>query len=225
MMPTATPNEEVYLLNVSTTNRAAVYRANAQTRTWLTSPLSYTDETIYLNDISRITDTIVQNVITPSIIDGKYNIGLTSNKNVICHLIVHNNTTATEVSSSNYKIIIVDTAPILQISAQVTTGDDLTITSLEGRLLYVNGEQIGFGECDLALNTVTNLTRGANGTGEQNYIPLYTEVFGLIPNNRMSDVLYQKTWNPIPGIYNPVEGDPLQIAYSQGADFLRTDIS
>jgi len=225
MMPTATPNEEVYLLNVSTTNRAAVYRANVQTRTWLTRSLSYTDQTIYLNDISRITDTVVQNVITPSIIDGKYNIGLSSNKNVICHLTVYNNTTATEVNSNNYKIIIVDTAPILQISAQVTTGDDLTITSVEGRLLYINGEQIGFGECNLALNTVTKLIRGTNGTGEQNYIPLYTEVFGLIPNNRMSDVLYQSTWNPIPGIYNPVEGDPLQIAYTQGAIFLRTDIS
>jgi len=39
----------------------------------------------------------------------------------------------------------------------------------------------------------------------------------------MSDVLYSTVWNPIPGIYNTTEGDPLQIAYSQGADFLRTD--
>jgi len=41
----------------------------------------------------------------------------------------------------------------------------------------------------------------------------------------MSDVLYNDTWNPIPGIYDAVDGDPLQIADTQGAIFLRTDIS
>jgi hypothetical protein len=87
--------------------------------------------------------------------------------------------------------------------------------------LYINGEQIGFRECDLANNTVSDLQRGTNGTGAQNYIPLYSEAFGLVPNNRMTDVLYSQEWNSY--VYNTVEGDPLQISDTLGAGFLRTD--
>jgi len=223
MMPTATPNEEVYLLNVSTSNEPTVYRANTQTRTWLTQPLQFTDTTIYLDDVTHVTDNIVQNVICPTEVDEKYNIGLTANKNAICLVVVYNETTSTIVNPANFTIIIVNTSPILQISSQVTTGDSLTITSTVGRLVYINGEQIAFTECDLINNTLSQLTRGANGTGVRGYTPTYTEVFGLIPSNVMSDALYSTVWNPIPGVYNTTEGDPLQIAYSQGADFLRTD--
>jgi phosphotransferase system IIB component len=223
MMPTATPNEQVYLLNVSMSNEPTVYRANTQARTWLTQPLLFTDTTIYLHDVTHVTDNVVQNVICPAAVDGKYNIGLTANKNAICLIVVYNETTSTMVNPANFTIIIVDTSPILQISSQVTVGDSLTITSTVGRLVYINGEQIAFTECDLVNNTLSQLTRGANGTGVRGYTPIYTEVFGLIPSNVMSDVLYSTVWNPIPGVYNTTEGDPLQIAYSQGADFLRTD--
>ena len=148
---------------------------------------------------------------------------MTSNKNVICHITVYNNTTSTTVDPENYSIIIVDTAPILQISSQVAASNSLTITSVEGSLLYINGEQIGFKECDLVNNTVSGLQRGTNGTGTPSYIPLYTEVYGLIPNNKMTDVLYSQEWNSY--VYNTVEGDPLQISETLGASFLRTDIS
>ena len=67
------------------------------------------------------------------------------------------------------------------------------------------------------------LSRGINGTGEQTYHPLYSEVFGMIPTNRMSDVNYAKTWNSY--IYNPIYGDPLQISQTPGANFLRVDIT
>jgi hypothetical protein len=223
MMPTATPNEQVYLLNVSTSNEPTVYRANTQARTWLTQPLLFTDTTIYLHDVTHVTDNVVQNVICPAAVDGKYNIGLTANKNAICLIVVYNETTSTIVNPANFTIIIVNTSPILQISSQVTVGDSLTITSTVGRFVYINGEQIAFTECDLDNNTLSQLTRGANGTAVRDYTPIYTEVFGLIPSNAMSDVLYSTVWNPIPGVYNTTEGDPLQIAYSQGADFLRTD--
>jgi len=224
MMPTATPNEEVYVLNVGQTGASAVYRANTQTRAWLVHELKYSDDMIYFNDVTRITDTIVQDVTCPAAVDGKYNIGLTSNKNVICHIVVYNNTTSIEVAPENYKIVIVNSAPILQISAQVAVGNSLTITSVEGRLVWMdNGELIGFGECDLVNNTVSKLTRGAGGTGVQPYTPIYSEGYGLTPNNRMTDVLYSETWNPIPGVYNTTEGDPLQIADTDGARFLRGD--
>ena len=223
MMPTATPNEEVYLLNVSTTNQAAVYRANTQTRTWLVRPLSNMDSVIYLNDASRVTDTIVQTVTAPAAIAGKTTIGLTSNKNVICNLTIYNNTTSAYVNPANYSITTLDTAPVVVITGGVSVGNSLTITSVEGRLLYINGEQIGFNECNLVNNTVSGLARGTNGTGEQTYIPLYSEVFGIIPNNRMSDVAYSTTWNSY--IYNTVDGDPLQISQTVGANFLKVDRS
>jgi hypothetical protein len=173
-----------------------------------------------------VTDSIVQTVLAPALVDGTFNIGLISNKNVICNIQVYNNTTSLSLDGANFAIVIEDTAPILQIQPiGVSVGDSLTITTVEGRLLYINGEQIGFNECDLVANTVSQLTRGANGTGMQTYIPVYSEAFGLIPRNRMSDVLYSQTWNPIPGIYDTVDGDPLQIADTQGASFLRTDIT
>jgi hypothetical protein len=223
MMPTATPNENVYLLNVTTTNQPAVYRANTQTRTWLTHSLSFTDEVIYLNDATRVTDSVIQEVIAPAPVDGKYNIGLEANKNVICHITVYNNTTSTLVDPVNFKIIIVDLAPTLQISDEVSETDSLTITTLEGRLLFINGEQIAFAECDILNNTVSGLTRGANGTGEQTFIPKYSEVFGIIPTNRMTNVVYGDVWNSY--IYNPVDGDPLQISQTTGANFLKVDRS
>jgi hypothetical protein len=226
MMPTASPNQETYLQNVSQAGNGSVYRANTQTRTWVTAPVEILQDTIYLNDVTRVTNSIVQNVTATVSVDGTINIGLTSNKNVICHVQVYNNTTGLLISSSNFSVVIIDTAPILQITPiGISEGDSLTITTVEGRLLYINGEQIGFNECDLVANTVSQLSRGANGTGAQLYIPLYSEAFGLIPSNRMSDVLYSETWNPIPGIYNTVDGDPLQIADTQGAIFLRTDIT
>jgi hypothetical protein len=277
MMPTATPNEEVYLLNVSTTNQGSVYRANTQTRTWLVHPLSITDATVYVNDATRITDTIVQTAITPSVAGGKYSVGLTANKNAICKIVVYNNDTSAVIDSANYSLSTFDIAPVILITpgSWIATGDSLTITITEGRLIYVNGEQIGFnsynpvinvttivadqlytiqsiGNTDfvavgassntvgltftatgsgtgtgtvVALNALSGLTRGANGTGAQVYIPLYSEVFGIISSNRMSDVLYATTWNPIPGLYNTIDGDPLQISQTTGANFLRVDIN
>jgi hypothetical protein len=226
MMPTATPNEEIYLLNVTTTNQPSVFRTNETNRTWLTKALQYTDSKIYLNDVSRVTSSVVLNAVCPAAAsDGDYYVGLSVDKNAICYTYIHNDTTGVELDSDSFQIVIVDTAPILQINNQVTAGDSLTITVGIGRLLYVNGEQIGFAECDLINNTVSKLARGTNGTGTQNYIPNYSPVYGINSTNRMTDVLYNQTWNPIPGYYNETDGDPLQIAYTQGADFLRGAIN
>ena len=223
MMPTATPNEQVYQLNVNTSNEAAVYRAETQTRTWLVQPLYNTQDIIYLNDASRITDTITQVVTLSAPINGIYSAGLTANKNTICNITVYNNTTSTLLDADYYYVEIEDLAPILKITDGVSEDDSVTINVTIGRVLFINGEYIGFAECNLADNTVTMLSRGINGTGEQTYHPLYSEVFGMIPTNRMSDVNYAKTWNSY--IYNPIYGDPLQISQTPGANFLRVDIT
>ena len=223
MMPTATPNEEVYINNVTKSGIASVYRANTETRTWLTSDLFDTNQTIYVNDVTRLTNQIVQNVTSPAAIDGVTTIGLTADKRIICQVIIYNNTTSTTLSSSAYSVVVENIAPVLKITSGVSVGNSLTITTIEGNVIYVNGEQIRFSEVDFVLNSLSNIQRGANGTGEQTFIPEYSEVYGTLSENRLIQADYFETWNS--DIYNTTDGDPLQISVTNGADFLREDVS
>jgi len=221
MIPTATPNEMVYIQNVNQTNEASVYRANSQTRTWLTYPLYDTATVIYLNDVSKVTQSIVQEVTTPAEVDGVYSIGLTADKRLISQVIVYNNTTSSYLDSSNYFVQVIELSPILQITAGVSAGDSLTITTIVGKLIVINGEQIYFKTVNLENNTLSGLQRGANGTGEQTYIPEYSAVYGVLSSNRLSQPNYYLTWNSY--VYNTVEGDPLQISDTYAATFLNDD--
>jgi hypothetical protein len=223
MISSATPNQLVYLQNVNKNGVGTVFRSNTDTRTWLANPLYYTDETIYVHDVTRITDTVIQNVVAPAAIDGIISIGLDADKNTISQLIVYNTTTSSYVASTNYSIVIIDLAPILQITDEVTVGDSLVITTIEGNLLYINGEQIRFTTIDLDNNTVTGLQRGSNGTGILDYIPEYAEVFGLLSNNLLPNVNYSLTWNS--NVYNVTDGDPLQISETNAAYFLNSGVS
>jgi len=225
MMPSATPNEEIYLLNINKYDQSVVYRANTQTRTWVTQPVLSTDSTIFVSDVTRVTNVKVQNNTVPVVVDGYYYIGLTADKRIISDVKVYNNTTGQYISSSQYQIVIQSIAPVLKLLAggSLTTGDVLTITVLEGNLVYINGEQIKFNTVDLTNNTISGLTRGVNGTGENSYIPLYTEIFGLLSDNEMPPADYYKTWNS--NTYNTAEGDPLQISTTASAIFLRGDIN
>jgi hypothetical protein len=225
MMPSATPNEEVYLLNVNQQNSAAVYRANTLTRTWLVQPLFNTDTVIYVDDITRLTDTVTQIATAPAVVANLMSIGLTADKRIISNVSVYNNTTSAEINSSNYKIVIEELSPILQITSGswIAPGDQLTITIIEGNLIYVNGEQIKFSSVDTVNNTLSGLQRGANGTGEQVYVPLYSEIFSILSSNRMTDVQYNQTWNSY--TFNLVDGDPLQISTTASAIFLNQDQS
>jgi hypothetical protein len=93
-----------------------------------------------------------------------------------------------------------------------------------GKLLFINGEYISFSEVNDGANSVGKLQRGINGTGTQPSIPTYSEVYGLMAVNLLPEAEYNVTWNPIPGIYNTVIGDPLQIADTTAANFLKGDI-
>jgi hypothetical protein len=223
MIPSATPNQLVYLQNVNKNGIGSVYRANTDTRTWLIEPLYYTNETIYVSDITRITDSIVQNVVAPAAIDGIISIGLTADKNTISQVIVYNATTSSYVATSNYAVVIVDLAPELEITGGVTAGNNLVITTIEGNLIYINGEQIRFSTVDLVNNTISGLQRGSNGTGILDYIPKYSEVFGVLSNNLLPSVNYNLTWNS--NIYNATDGDPLQISETNAAIFLNSGVS
>jgi hypothetical protein len=223
MISSATPNQLVYLQNVNKNGNGSVYRSNTDTRTWLVEPLYYTNETIYVSDVTRITDTLIQNVVAPAAVDGIISIGLDADKNTISQVIVYNTTTSSYVNSSNYTIEIIDLAPILQITDEVTVGDSLVITTIEGNLIYINGEQIRFTTVDLDNNTITGLQRGSNGTGIIDYMPTYSEVFGILSNNLLPSVNYNLTWNS--NVYNVTDGDPLQISETNAAYFLNLGVS
>jgi hypothetical protein len=137
---------------------------------------------------------------------------------------VYNNSTNEFISSDNYQVVIEELSPILKITAgsYINVGNQLTITTLEGNLIFINGEQIRFGTVDFANNTLGELERGANGTGKQALIPIYSEAFGLLSKNRLSDVNYNQTWNS--NVFNVTVGDPLQISETVAAEFLNTDI-
>ena len=225
MIPSATPNEEVYINFVDTVNQGSVYRENVGNRTWLTQPIYDLSTEIYVNDINSVTDQVVQNVTTPAVSGGYYTIGLTADKNVILSVTVVNNSTGNTIDASNYQVVIEDSSPKLQITdgTYITAGNLLTITTLEGGTIIVNGEQINFGSVDLTTNTLTELQRGANGTAAQFYIPQYAVVFGLLSENKLSDIYYDETWNSY--IYQPYPvGDPLQLSETVPAVFLESDV-
>jgi len=227
MMPTATPNQVVYMEQVNKNGEGSVYRANNQTRTWITAPLTDTDSIIYVNDVARLINTIVQNVVAPAAApDGVISIGLNVDKRLISNITVYNETTHTLVLPSNYSEVNENLSPMLKITGQVTAGNQLTISILEGNLLYLNGEQIRFSSVDLVANTISGLQRGANGTGVRSLTPAYSEVYGLLSKNRMSDLLYNNTWNDddYPDFDGDVDGGPLQVSTTVGALFLLTGV-
>ena len=220
MIPTATPNQQVYIQNVNKSGTQTVYRANSLTRTWLTEPLENVDTTIYLEDVTKVTENIVQTETAPEPVDGIISIGLEGDKRIITQVIVQNG--ATTLPSTSYYVDLENLAPILRITDGVSEGDELTITVILGNLIYINGEQIRFTTVDFDANTLSGLQRGANGTGEQVYIPKYTTVYSVLSGNQLPAVYNGVSWNSFN--YNLVDGDPLQISTTYSANFLNADV-
>ena len=226
MIPHSTPDEEIYLNFVNSDQKASIYRANVQARTWLTKPINDLTTSIYVYDVTRLTDNVIQTNTTTAPSNNLYSIGLVSDKRILTGVTVVNTTTgATLDPETDYFVTIEDLAPILNIrtGTYITTGDELKITSLVGNQIYVNGEQIGFTSVDFATNSISGLQRGTGGTGKQNDIPVNTEVLGLLNTNRLPNVYYDQTWNSYN--FNAVQGDPLQISDTVSAQFLHTDIT
>jgi hypothetical protein len=220
MIPTSTPNQAVYIQNVNKSGTQSVYRANSLTRTWLTQPLQNVDTIIYVEDVTKVTENIVQIETAPAPVDGIISIGLEGDKRIITQVIVQNGLTT--LPSTSYYVDLENLAPILRITNGVSVGNTLTITVILGNLIYVNGEQIRFTTVDFDANTLSGLQRGANGTGEQTYIPQYTTVYGILSTNQLPAVYNGFSWNSFN--YNLVDGDPLQISTTYSANFLNADV-
>jgi hypothetical protein len=224
MIPNASPDEEIYINIVDSTGNASVYRENSSTTTWVTQPVYDLSNTIYVNDVTQITEQTVQTEIVPAAAaNGYYYIGLTADKNLIASVTVFNTTTDEALPASAYSVVLDDLTPTLQITSGVTAGNSVTITVLQGNMIYVNGEFIGFTEIDVENNALIGLYRGQDGTPAEFYIPEYSKVFGLLSSQRLPDVYYDQTWNSY--VWNTTLGDPLQISNTAPANFLKVDIS
>jgi hypothetical protein len=228
MVPSATPDEMVYIQLVNKENQGSIYRANTETRTWLTRNIVDLDTKIYVHDISKLTNLKIQtNIIQPAVF-GYHNIGLNVNKVDLLQVDVFNDSTNQPIDPNYLQIEVTPLGPFIKIQegSWISNGDTVTITSLEGGTVYINGEFIrlisvsidptidGDYECDVI--------RGANGSGIPTNTPKYSEVFSLLDDNRMTEINYNRTWNS--NVYNNTEGDPLQISDTQAARFLRVDI-
>lgn len=221
MIPTATPNEEVYLLNVNKLNEPSVYKTDPDSRSWVTETVYPLDDTIFVEDVSRVASRRTQISTTPAAISGKYSIGLYANKALLANILVFNQTKDAFISSNNYYTEVQDLSIdlIITAGAWINENDILLITIYEGNLIYVNGEMIQFNAVDYDNNSISGLQRGANTTGEQVLIPKYSEVFGIFPEDRMINNQYNRPWNSF--VYNTTQGDPLQISLTPAATFLR----
>jgi hypothetical protein len=346
MMPSATPNQTVYIQSVNKTGTQTIFRANSLTRTWLSYGLQNVDDTIYVEDVAKLTETLHQEAIAPTVIDDTMSIGVIGDKNIISKVIVYNNTKASTVNPVDYRIIVENLAPFLRIdidplSPSIEEGDSLLITIILGNLIYINGEQIKFTTVNpilqsgnfkigqqyiietvgttnftsigapssavvtggisgttltvtvvssgslaigthitgsgitlgtyitglgtgsggigtytvsnsqtvssttitgqpligtsftatgigtgtgtaIALNAISGLQRGFNGTSEQTYIPKYTEVYSILSSNMLPELYNGFSWNSFN--YNLVDGDPLQISTTYPANFLNADV-
>lgn len=226
MIPTATPEQDVLLLNVNQTNIPVVHRVTADSSTWLIAPLYYENDTIYLQDISKITNKILQYSMAPAADllpsgDNIMYIGLNADKRIISSVTVFNITRGTIIDPAHYNLVVKTTSPMLAITVGtwISEGDSLEINIIEGNMIYINGEYIRFSHANFVNNTLTGLQRGSLGTGEQRYISKYATVYGLLSINQMNDIQYNKTWNSY--VYNQTLGDPLQISLTDPAEFLR----
>jgi len=222
MIPTATPNEEIYINFVNNVGDAEVYRTSPEITTWVTETVYPLATEILVNDVTKLTRQIVQEVTTPApaIADGFYYIGLTADKNLIANVRIFNKTTLNFIPQEAISVALIDLSPNVKIApgVYITEDDELTITTLEGNLVYINGEQIRFNKVDFDTNALQEISRGVNGTGTQTIIPAYSPAYGLLSINQLPNVFYDQTWNS--NKYNTVEGDPLQISDTIPAQFL-----
>jgi len=228
MMPSASPDSMTYIQTVNKDGVGKVYRANSETKTWMTENIGEYLDRIQVADVRRLTNSVTQNNTAPVAMFGYHEIGLNANRFDILQCRVYNNNPARlgYIDDDYITVSVSGLGPFVQIQSGewIEAGDELTITTLSGRTIYVNGEYMTILNVDEE-NNILNVQRGALGSIINTYIPKYSTVYSLLEDNAMSQINYNSVWNPIPGIYNTTEGDPLQIAETSPARFLRVDIT
>ena len=218
MVSTPTPNELVYNVNMDKSGNSTVYRANNNTSTWLTQPFDITQNVIYVADVTRLVDTLVQ-PSTVEMINGTPTSKIQCDLSSVCEISIYNVTTLTYLSPSSYTWKAIDGVPCVVYSNEVAIGESVEVTIRSGQVLMINSERIKFSAINHATNTISNLIRGVQGTGAQKKHDLYTVVNSLLPGNLLDSSYYNQTWNST--YYDATLGDPLQVSTTVAAKFLK----
>lgn len=154
MMPSATPNEQVYINFVNQENSGYVYRANSKTKTWLTQNLDLLDTVIYVNDVTRLTNYVTQSSTTPAAVNDVYTIGINANRTEILSIAVLNTSQSVAadalVAGQNYKITAIGSTDFTLVGASENE---------VGIVFTATGVGTGTGYCNPYIDSV-NFTKG-----------------------------------------------------------------
>jgi hypothetical protein len=218
-MPSPTPNELWYSLQVDRKGSMTISNSNLQNRTWLVDPLYPTDTEIHVNDITTLlddetTNAIVQNVNNQLLVYLNYSIV------DIVLLSIYNETTEIILNQSKYYLDTVNSVTKIVFTDDVSLGDNLVITLRFGKAILINGEKISFKLANISTNTLSGITRGVDGTAALPVHDTYSYVFSLSTKDILDSFYNNKVWNSDD---YAASGDPLQISNSVPANFLKSD--
>lgn len=218
MVPTATPNEIVYTMNVDKNGLGTVYRANSGTSTWLTEDFLSTDDMIHVKDASKLVSELhISGIITT--LNDLLQVRVQCQIETVKEITVYNVTSLTTLDKDSYALTNINAIPTVSFSKQVNDGDEVQITLRLGNIVLIDSERISFKVVDYQNNTVSQLTRGLQGTGEVSIHTKYAVVNSIIPTNQLPNFYYNKTWNS--ATYSAEQGDPLQLSNTDAVNFLK----
>lgn len=157
MMPSETPDEQVYINFVNQSNDGSVYRANSNTKTWLTEELGILDTVIYVDDVTRLTNFVTQTSTTPVAVSGVYTIGLNANRTEIQSVTILNTSQSVAadglVEGQSYKITTLGDTDWNDVAGTVGK------TYLVGNTILCVNVGTGTGYCNPYI-TSTNFAQG-----------------------------------------------------------------
>ena len=218
---TATPNSLSFAINVDKHNNAKVYTSNTRDRTWLTQDLIKTEDTIYLENVRNLVD-ITTEQYTVIEENSKKIVYVDQDMDVVREVIITDIDSLYTLSKEEYLITLINHRhAIVFTDSSVAADDVLEISFRVGDIIQIGAEKIRFGAIDYVNNTISNLTRGVDGTGKSNHLQ-NTYVYGITDNRILDEKYYNILWNS--SDYKSISGvfDPLQISSSVPARFLQS---
>lgn len=219
MVTGASPNPMSFNVSVNKYGTGVVYRTNPSDGSWLIQDFNSTDTVMYFNNVSNLVETLIEtvNVETDGSVIYAY---VQCDINEVKEVSVYNETTITNLLSSQFGITLFNGKPAIIFSSGATNGQVVTVTLTIGNIVEINGERIRFDNIDSVNNTLSGLTRGVQGTSASEIHSIYSMGYGINPARRLTDLEYDIDWSSANITPN---GDPLQISTTISAEFLQND--
>lgn len=219
MVTGESPNPMSFDVFVDKYSNGSVYRTNPSDGSWLTQDFNFNDTVMYFYNVSNLVDSLSYDLIVDTSGSVTYTY-VQCDINEVKGVKVYNKTTITELTNTQFGITLFNGKPAVIFSSGVSAGDLVTVTITIGNVVEINGERIKFGQIDTVNNTLSELTRGVQGTSAARIHTQYSMGYGINPARKISDAAYADTWN---STSITTKGDPLQISTTETAIFLQND--